>query len=76
MGNKEESNEEFLSHPEESEMWLKLIQKEVEKPIVLDPFGGSSTTGVVCKWHNRTYIGIELNPDYCKLGEQRIREGK
>jgi DNA modification methylase len=43
---------------------------------VLDPFAGSSATGVACKWHNRNYIGIELNPDYCKLGEQRIKDGK
>jgi hypothetical protein len=44
--------------------------------IVLDPFGGSSATGVACKLRNRNYIGIELNPEYCKLGEQRVREGK
>jgi hypothetical protein len=43
---------------------------------VLDPFSGSSATGVACKWHNRNYIGIELNPDYCKLAEQRIKDGK
>ena len=43
---------------------------------VIDPFSGSSATGVACKLHNRTYIGIELNPNYCKLGEQRIKEGK
>lgn len=43
---------------------------------VLDPFSGSSATGVACKLHNRTYIGIELNPEYVKLSEQRIKEGK
>ena len=43
---------------------------------ILDPFAGSSATGVACDWHNRTYIGIELNPEYCKLGEQRIKDGK
>lgn len=43
---------------------------------VLDPFSGSSATGVACKLHNRNYIGIELNPEYVKLGEQRIKEGK
>jgi DNA modification methylase len=43
---------------------------------VIDPFSGSSATGVACKLHNRTYIGIELNPNYVKLGEQRIKEGK
>jgi DNA modification methylase len=43
---------------------------------VLDPFSGSSATGVACKWHNRDYIGIELNLEYCKLAEQRIKDGK
>ena len=43
---------------------------------ILDPFAGSSATGVACDWHNRTYIGIELNPGYCKLGEQRIKDRK
>ena len=43
---------------------------------VMDFFSGSAATGVACKNLKRTYIGIELNPDYCKLGEQRIREGK
>lgn len=43
---------------------------------VIDPFSGSSATGVACKLHNRTYIGIELNPNYVKLGEQRLKEGK
>jgi hypothetical protein len=43
---------------------------------VLDPFAGSSATGVACKWHDRDFIGIELNPEYCKLGEQRIKDGK
>lgn len=43
---------------------------------VIDPFSGSSATGVACKLHNRTYIGIELNPEYVKLGEKRIKEGK
>jgi DNA modification methylase len=44
--------------------------------LILDPFAGSSATGVACKWHNRNYLGIELNPDYCKLGNQRIEDGK
>lgn len=40
--------------------------------IVLDPFLGSGTTAAVAKQMGRHYIGIELNPDYCALAEQRI----
>lgn len=45
-----------------------------EGGIVLDPFFGSGTTGAAAKRLARQYIGIELNPDYCRLAEQRIRE--
>ena len=41
--------------------------------IVLDPFGGSGTVGMVAKKHNRDYLLIELNDDYCKLAEERIQ---
>lgn len=40
--------------------------------VVLDPFFGAGTTGVVCKKNNRNYIGIELNPEYCKIAEERL----
>jgi len=40
--------------------------------IVLDPFMGSGTVGLVAYQNNRHYIGIELNPEYCTLG--RIEE--
>jgi DNA modification methylase len=40
--------------------------------IVLDPFCGSGTTGVVAKRLGREFWGIELNPEYAKLAEERI----
>ena len=44
--------------------------------IVLDPFSGSGTTGIVCLQHQREYIGIELNPEYVELSEKRILESQ
>ena len=41
--------------------------------IVLDPFFGAGTTGVVAKQQGKNYIGIELNPDYIKIAEKRIK---
>ncbi len=41
--------------------------------IILDPFFGSGTTGVVAKKLGRNYIGIELNEDYCKIAKLRIQ---
>jgi DNA modification methylase len=42
--------------------------------LVLDPFSAAATTGVVSLQHGRRYLGIELNPDYCLIGEQRLKE--
>jgi DNA modification methylase len=38
---------------------------------VLDPFGGSGTTGRVAERLNRNAVLIELNPDYISLQERR-----
>ena len=43
-----------------------------EKGIVLDPFMGSGTTGIVANKLNRHYVGIELNPEYVEMAERRI----
>ena len=43
-----------------------------ENGIVLDPFMGSGTTGIVARKLNRNYIGCELNPEYHQMSERRI----
>jgi DNA modification methylase len=40
--------------------------------IVLDPFIGSGTTGIAALMNGRNYIGIDLNPEYCRLARERI----
>lgn len=39
-------------------------------------FMGSGTTAIVTKRLNRNYIGIELNPEYIKIAENRINNIK
>ena len=39
--------------------------------MVLDPFMGSGTTAVVAKRLFRKWVGIELNPDYAEIINQR-----
>jgi len=50
---------------------LKLLTRKGD--IVLDPFMGSGTTAVSCKKLGRNYIGFEINLDYCKYAEGRLK---
>lgn len=40
--------------------------------VVLDPFFGSGTTGLVALKHNRNYLGIELVSEYAELAQKRL----
>jgi site-specific DNA-methyltransferase (adenine-specific) len=44
-----------------------------ENDVVLDNCMGSGTTGVACKNLNRKFIGIELDEEYFKTAENRIK---
>ena len=43
-----------------------------ERGVVLDPFGGSGTTGIVAVENNRDAILIELNKEYIDIAKKRI----
>lgn len=40
---------------------------------VLDPFGGSGTTGEVARLHGRQAVLIELNPEYSEISKERVQ---
>ena len=40
--------------------------------VVLDPFNGAGTTGLVALEYGRRYIGIELNPEYIEMTKRRL----
>ena len=46
-----------------------------ENEIVFDPFIGSGTTARACLNLNRQFIGIEINEEYCKIAENRLKQG-
>ncbi len=43
-----------------------------EPGLVLDPFLGSGTTAIAAERHGRNWLGIELNPAFARLAEERI----
>lgn len=40
--------------------------------VVLDPFFGAGTVGLVATELGRSYIGVELNPDYVEMARRRL----
>ena len=50
-----------------------IISWSNENDTILDPFMGSGTTGKMCKVLNRNFIGIELDTDYFKIAQDRIK---
>ena len=65
------------SHPtQKPEKLLEIIIKASSNKgeLVLDPFFGTGTTGVVAEQLNRRWIGIEVNQEYVHLAKKRIKE--
>lgn len=46
-----------------------------EGDIVLDPFSGSGTTAKMARLMGRKFVGIEINPEYCEIARNRLRQG-
>ncbi len=67
------------NHPTQKPLEIieRIIKASCPKQgIVLDPFMGSGTTAVACINLSRSYIGFELNPNYCKIVNKRIKRTK
>ena len=66
----------FGKHPTQKPIDLldRIIRASTkEGDVVLDPFMGSGTTGVVAVKNKRQFIGIELEKEYFDLSEKRIK---
>lgn len=40
---------------------------------ILDPFCGTSSTGCAALFHNRAFIGVDINNDYINISRDRIQ---
>jgi site-specific DNA-methyltransferase (adenine-specific)/site-specific DNA-methyltransferase (cytosine-N4-specific) len=68
---KSKENKHPAQYPEQLASWIiRLLSPE--QGVVLDPFMGSGTTAVACIKENRKYLGIEVNPEYCQIANNRI----
>jgi len=51
-----------------------ILASSNEGEFVLDPFVGSGTALRVCQHTNRNCIGIDINPEYLKMTEERLSQ--
>ncbi|GAP12457.1 DNA modification methylase [Longilinea arvoryzae] len=56
----------------EALLYRVLLASSNPGDVVLDPFFGTGTTGVVARRLNRRWIGIERDPKYAALARERI----
>ncbi len=71
------SKTEEPKHPTQKPIQLiKYLTSMYSNPnnLILDPFMGSGTTAVACKQLGRNFIGFEINPEYCKIAEERLKQ--
>ena len=67
----------FGKHPTQKpvELLKRIILASTKKDdLLLDPFCGSSTTGVAAVLLNRQYVGIDLEEEYLRLSVERLEE--
>lgn len=67
----------FGKHPTQKPVELLtriMLASTKENELTLDPFCGSSTTGVAAVLFNRKYVGIDLENEYLNLSVKRLEE--
>ena len=71
---KDENNEKVHSTQKPEALLYRIITLFTKKgDLILDPFGGTMTTGAVAKQTGRFYTMIERDETYIKYGEKRLR---
>lgn len=51
-----------------------ILASSKENDVVVDPFVGSGTCLRVCQQTNRRGVGIDINPEYIEMTEERLLE--
>lgn len=75
MGTPKTDEKKYGKHPTQKPLDLlkRIVLASTNKgDIVLDPFTGSSTTGLAAVMHDRKFIGIDLEKEYLDLSKKRF----
>ena len=68
----QDGKQHHTQKPVELMRWCLGFLKDAQT--ILDPFCGSGTTGVACVKEGRSFVGIEINPQYFDIACDRIRK--
>lgn len=77
MGTPKPSEKKFGKHPTQKPIDLLkriILASTNEGDVILDPFTGSSTTGIAANLLKRKFIGIDLEQKYLDLSIKRFQE--
>lgn len=74
QGAAEQGNGRFGDPTVQTIGWTDCGHNEWRPGVVLDPFIGSGTVAKVARDCQRHTVGIELNPDYCRLVAKRLQQ--
>jgi len=79
IGTPKPEEKKFGKHPTQKpiELLKRIVLASTNKnDIVLDPFTGSSTTGLAAILHGRKFVGIDTEKEYLELSKKRFKELK
>lgn len=79
MGTPKPDEKKYGKHPTQKPLDLlkRIVLASTNKgDVVLDPFTGSSTTGIASVLNDRKFIGIDMEKDYLELSKKRFNDIK
>jgi len=77
MGTPKNVEKKFGKHPTQKpeDLLKRIVLASTNKgDLVIDPFTGSSTTGIAAYLHGRRFIGIDTEPKYLDVSVKRFEE--
>ena len=77
MGTPKPSEKIHGKHPTQKpiDLLVRIVMASTDKgDLVIDPFTGSSTTGIACALNGRKFIGVDMEKKYLDLSIKRYKD--